>query len=103
MANDGIGFASKLSAGADAPEWYDSPQSSWVSRFRYFHPDDYPDLLSFPLGVLQIQFKNKQGNPTVICEYDGLTPSYFQRLHDAASKGKTVHAIIVGYPYKIVG
>lgn len=90
-----IGYARELPDNAVEPDWQDTPQSSWMLRYRYFDTDD-------GFSVVQIWFKDKAGNPTVCCEYRNVPLWQARELDSWASKGKAVHAYYYHLPYQIV-
>jgi hypothetical protein len=51
---------------------------------------------------LYVQYKDKDGNLTVCCRYDGFGPDEYRQFLRARSKGRWVHANLMGRSYTIV-
>ena len=71
----------------DQVKWTETPQSSWVARFRYF------------VEKLQLQVQFKDG---FIAQYR-VAPNIGANIRKAGSKGKFVHRVLWNLPYMAVG
>jgi hypothetical protein len=65
-------------------------QSSWV------------DAIAYDGGDLFVRYKDKEGKPTVLCKYEGITLDQWIDFLGAPSKGQWIHANIIKHPYTIV-